>query len=51
MRIEILDAPNLTEEEKVARQAFLTEQIMNGALMSCDGINIADRIARTAGNV
>ena len=34
MRSRILDAPNLTEEEKIARQAFMSDQIITGACLA-----------------
>lgn len=47
----MLDAPDLTEEEKAAREVFLSEQMMIGGGIAFTGINIADQVARTTRRV
>jgi len=47
----VIEDPNLTEEEKVAREVFLTEQMMVGGDLALTGINVADRVARTTNQV
>lgn len=47
----MLDNPNLTEEEKISRAAFMTEQMYTGGLNTFNGVNIADQVARTTHRV
>ena len=51
LRKEVLDVPNLTEEETMARKVFLSEQMMTGGGIAFQGINIADKVARTTHRV
>ena len=51
LREAVLDVPNLTEEETIARQTFLSEQMMKGGGIAFTGINIADKVARTTHRV
>lgn len=48
MRDYVIEGKDLTEEERVARQNYLSDQLMNGGLQAINGITIADRAAQTA---
>jgi hypothetical protein len=51
MKVNVLNLEGLTEEEKIARQTQISESVMEGGLLTIDGIGIADQAARTVGHV
>lgn len=45
MRDYVIAADNLTEEERMVRQNYMTDQLMNNGLTAMAGVGIADNAA------